>query len=169
MVTTKYFLFFYIELRRVQTLVGDMQRQRQELSQAVRQLTENSNSLYQQIRPKDQLKRRLSTSWTETDLDSMSSINHHSLSASIENIHFGRADTNSSSTTPLYIDTGSLNSSINLSNSSKYNIGSSNNKMIAYKGHDTDGLESSGMESDDLLETSGFGKCIFCVIYEIKH
>lgn len=33
------------ELRRVQHLVGDMQRQRQELSQAVRQLTENTQSL----------------------------------------------------------------------------------------------------------------------------
>lgn len=138
-----------------------MQKQRQELSQAVRQLTENSNSLYQQIRPKDQLKKRLSSSWTETDLDSMASINHQSLSASIENIHFGRVDTtNSSSTTPLYIDTGSINSSINLSNcipSNKHNISAGNNKMIGYKGHDTDGLESSGMESDDLLETSGFG------------
>lgn len=37
------------ELRRVQQLVGDMQRQRQELSLAVRQLTDNSNSLYQQM------------------------------------------------------------------------------------------------------------------------
>jgi hypothetical protein len=37
------------ELRRVQNLVGDMQRQRQELSLAVRQLTENSNNLYQQM------------------------------------------------------------------------------------------------------------------------
>lgn len=150
-------------MRRVQTLVGDMQRQRQELSQAVRQLTENSNSLYQQIRPKDHLKKRLSSSWTETDLDSMSSINHHSLSASIENMHFGRGETNSSSTTPLYIDTGSLNSSINLStctSSSKHNI-SGNNKVTGFKSHETDGLESSGLDSDDLLETSAFGKRVF--------
>lgn len=141
-----------------------MQRQRQELSQAVRQLTENSNSLYQQIRPKDHLKKRLSSSWTETDLDSMSSINHHSLSASIESMHFGRAETNSSSTTPLYIDTGSLNSSINLSTSSKHN-NSGNNKVMAFKSHESDGLESSGLDSDDLLETSAFGKTAFIFVH----
>lgn len=39
------------ELRRVQQLVGDLQRQRQELSIQVRQLTEKSHSLVQQIRP----------------------------------------------------------------------------------------------------------------------
>ncbi|CAB0034212.1 unnamed protein product [Trichogramma brassicae] len=39
------------ELRRVQQLVGDLQRQRQELSVQVRQLTEKSHSLVQQIRP----------------------------------------------------------------------------------------------------------------------
>lgn len=44
------------ELRRVQHLVGDMQRQRQELSMAVRQLTENSNTLCQQIKPNDHSK-----------------------------------------------------------------------------------------------------------------
>jgi len=39
------------ELRRVQQLVGDLQRQRQELSIQVRHLTEKSHSLVQQIRP----------------------------------------------------------------------------------------------------------------------
>lgn len=39
------------ELSRVQALVGDLQRQRQELSAQVKQLTEKSNSLSQQIRP----------------------------------------------------------------------------------------------------------------------
>lgn len=39
------------ELRRVQQLVGDLQRQRQELSVQVRQLTEKSHNLVQQIRP----------------------------------------------------------------------------------------------------------------------
>lgn len=39
------------ELRRVQQLVGDLQRQRKELSIQVRQLTEKSHSLVQQIRP----------------------------------------------------------------------------------------------------------------------
>lgn len=39
------------ELRRVQQLVGDLQRQRQELSIQVQHLTEKSHSLVQQIRP----------------------------------------------------------------------------------------------------------------------
>lgn len=39
------------ELRQVQQLVGDLQRQRQELSIQVRHLTEKSHSLVQQIRP----------------------------------------------------------------------------------------------------------------------
>lgn len=39
------------ELRRMQQLVGDLQRQRKELSIQVRQLTEKSHSLVQQIRP----------------------------------------------------------------------------------------------------------------------
>lgn len=39
------------ELRRVQQLVGDLQRQRQELSVQVKQLTEKSHSLVQQIKP----------------------------------------------------------------------------------------------------------------------
>jgi hypothetical protein len=39
------------ELRRVQQLVGDLQRQRQELSLQVQHLTEKSHSLVQQIRP----------------------------------------------------------------------------------------------------------------------
>lgn len=40
-----------MELRRVQQLVGDLQRQRKELSVQVQQLTEKSHSLVQQIRP----------------------------------------------------------------------------------------------------------------------
>lgn len=39
------------ELHRVQSLVGDLQRQRQELSTQVRQLTDRSHSLSQQIHP----------------------------------------------------------------------------------------------------------------------
>ncbi|XP_075235264.1 uncharacterized protein LOC142332611 isoform X2 [Lycorma delicatula] len=67
------------ELRRVQTLVGDLQRQRQELSLQVRQLTEKSHSLSQQIRPGPTGiagagpilgKKRAASSWLETDLDS---------------------------------------------------------------------------------------------------
>uniref|UniRef100_A0ABD2W9F8 PH domain-containing protein n=1 Tax=Trichogramma kaykai TaxID=54128 RepID=A0ABD2W9F8_9HYME len=68
------------ELRRVQQLVGDLQRQRQELSVQVRQLTEKSHSLVQQIRPQSntssstaqvhQAKKRTPNTWLETDLDS---------------------------------------------------------------------------------------------------
>lgn len=39
------------DLQRVQQKVGDLQRQRQELSMQVRQLTDRSNSLQQQIKP----------------------------------------------------------------------------------------------------------------------
>lgn len=53
------------ELRRVQVLVADMQRQRQDLSFAVRQLTDNSNSLYHQLRKRSDTK----CPWSETDLD----------------------------------------------------------------------------------------------------
>jgi predicted nuclease with TOPRIM domain len=46
------------ELRRVQQLVGDLQRQRKELSIQVRQLTEKSHSLVQQIRPQPSHSKR---------------------------------------------------------------------------------------------------------------
>lgn len=39
------------DLQRVQQKVGDLQRQRQELSIQVRQLTDRSNNLQQQIKP----------------------------------------------------------------------------------------------------------------------
>lgn len=39
------------DLQRVQQKVGDLQRQRQELSMQVRQLTDRSNSLQQEIKP----------------------------------------------------------------------------------------------------------------------
>lgn len=66
------------ELKRVQLLVGDLQRQRNELSTQVRQLTEKSKNLSQEIRPSPTgiagagpvpAKKRTATSWTETDLD----------------------------------------------------------------------------------------------------
>lgn len=77
---------FDTELRKVQSLVGDMQRQRQELSFAVSQLTLNSNPFVEP--PKvasatlpahkpasntlpSYLNKRLHSNWTETDLDSM--------------------------------------------------------------------------------------------------
>lgn len=75
------------ELKRVQMLVGDLQRQRYELSSQVRQLTEKSQSLSQQIRPPSSglttanltgscaldsvtsSKRKTGSGWMETDLD----------------------------------------------------------------------------------------------------
>jgi hypothetical protein len=62
--------------------------------------------------------------------------------------------------TPLYIDTESMNSSsnhLNLSTSSK--LSDFDNKKMEYGNHkhqESDGIESSGMESDDLLEGSAF-------------
>ncbi|XP_018353508.1 PREDICTED: uncharacterized protein LOC108755157 isoform X2 [Trachymyrmex septentrionalis] len=71
------------ELRRVQQLVGDLQRQRKELSVQVRQLTEKSHSLVQQIRPQPphapqvhHSKKRTQNSWLETDLDSGITLDH---------------------------------------------------------------------------------------------
>ncbi|KAK2581105.1 hypothetical protein KPH14_007925 [Odynerus spinipes] len=71
------------ELRRVQQLVGDLQRQRKELSVQVQQLTEKSHSLVQQIRPQPspappvhQSKKRTQNSWLETDLDSGVTLDH---------------------------------------------------------------------------------------------
>ncbi|XP_011299981.1 uncharacterized protein kmr isoform X3 [Fopius arisanus] len=75
------------ELRRVQQLVSDLQRQRQELSVQVRQLTEKSHSLVQQIRPNQQQavspapqvyhpKKKTPSSWLETDLDSGMTLDH---------------------------------------------------------------------------------------------
>lgn len=133
-----------------------MQRQRQELSQAVRQLTENSNTLYQQIKPNDfssnNKKRPSIIGWMETDLDSMAYIDHGSTptSSADHTINNSYSDFNNS-TTPLYIDTSSTSSNI-------LNCSSSTNRNFYgnHKHQESDGIESSGMESDDLLEGSQF-------------
>lgn len=137
------------ELRRVQQLVGDMQRQRHDLSQAVRQLTENSNTLYQQIKPSDSQtkKKNLSSSWTETDLDSMISIDHQ-LSASIDNISINTQDLSSST----FLNNRSANlSSLNCSTSSNNDF-MFNKLMNSHKQPDFDTVESSEVENDDYLE-----------------
>lgn len=81
---------FDSELRKVQNLVGDMQRQRQELSFAVNQLTLNTNPFVEptktsSITPSTHnasttlpsyFNKRLHPNWTETDLDSMYSKNY---------------------------------------------------------------------------------------------
>lgn len=139
------------ELRRVQHLVGDMQRQRHDLSQAVRQLTENSNTLYQQIKPSDSSshlkKKNLSTSWTETDLDSMISTDHQ-LSSSIDNISINTQDLSAS--TYLNNRSGNL-SSLNCSTSDNGDY--MFNKLISsHKPQDFDAIESSEVENEDFLE-----------------
>lgn len=71
------------DLHRVQQKVGDLQRQRQEISMQVRQLTDRSNSL-QQSRPSSVMpsqvnqgnKKKINSLWRETDLDTMSSVDH---------------------------------------------------------------------------------------------
>lgn len=89
------------DLHRVQQKVGDLQKQRQELSIQVRQLTDRSNSL-QQIKllpaQHNQLvqsnKKKINSQWRETDLDTMNSIDH------------GETWENSiASLTPLYVNT----------------------------------------------------------------
>ncbi|KAH8295428.1 hypothetical protein KR018_011027, partial [Drosophila ironensis] len=133
------------ELERVQSLVGDMQRQRHELSSAVRQLTENSSRLYQEIGNKEMAnggggstngslkKRSSSTSWTETDLDAnmLRSGSRQQLNDSTLNL-----------STPLYVDT---NSSTKLSDYNRYNGGGS-----------SDALEMSGVDSDCFLDSNPF-------------
>ncbi|XP_055679104.1 uncharacterized protein LOC129787495 isoform X15 [Lutzomyia longipalpis] len=134
-----------LELRRVQQLVGDMQRQRQELSQAVRQLTENSNSLYQQIRPSDHQsnskKRPQNSSWMETDLDSMISSDH----SSNQTAHIEHVSTNPFLNQSLYIDTNSMHGQKTHENDIKASKNFNNHHELS------DGVESS-MDSDDLLE-----------------
>lgn len=148
------------ELERVQSLVGDMQRQRHELSSAVRQLTENSTRLYQEIGNKElttangssgggsisngSLKKRSnSTSWTETDLDA-------NMLHSGSQQHLNDSTLNLS--TPLYVDT---NSSAKLSDYNRYN-GSS------------DALEMSGVDSDGFLDSNPFANLSNLEKQEIK-
>lgn len=125
-----------------------MQRQRQELSQAVRELTDNSNSIYQEMnRNASGIKKRTSsTSWTETDLDSLDA-SRISLSDSI---------------TPLYIETASsANSSsniVNCSSSSKigeYEMNQLMNGRLS-NGYSEEIIESIVLDNDDLLEGSAF-------------
>ncbi|XP_065347061.1 uncharacterized protein kmr isoform X3 [Cloeon dipterum] len=104
-----------LELRRVQNLVGDLQRQRHDLSLQVRQLTEKRHSLTQtpELRgkmhpasspahspaslPSTPRTRRPSSTWLETDLDSM-----HSIDRAV-----------ASPMSPLYVNTEILDYSMN--------------------------------------------------------
>ncbi|XP_070507021.1 uncharacterized protein kmr isoform X12 [Chironomus tepperi] len=149
------------ELRRVQQLVGDMQRQRQELSQAVRELTDSSNTIYQEMnRNVTGIKKRTSsTSWTETDLDSMD--------------HSRTSDSLSESQIPLFIDTmsSSMNSNniVNCSSSSKledYDINKLMNGKIM-NGFTDEIIDSMALENDD-FEGSAFSNLTQQEKQEIK-
>uniref|UniRef100_W8BG47 Pleckstrin homology domain-containing protein n=2 Tax=Ceratitis capitata TaxID=7213 RepID=W8BG47_CERCA len=159
------------ELKRVQTLVGDMQRQRQELSSAVRQLTENSNRLYQEIGNKEniangmpldtqQKKRTNSSSWQETDMDSLLSITH-----TLNN------DATLNLSTPLYVDTKLSDYAHNGGDELQRlmaggaGLGGSN----AYRYNDTsDNLETSGVDSDGFLDSNPFSNLTNQEKQEIK-
>ncbi|GLH08906.1 Uncharacterized protein GBIM_14042 [Gryllus bimaculatus] len=105
------------ELRRVQQLVGDLQRQRQELSMQVRHLTEKSHSLVQQIRPGPTGvagagaipgRKRHHSTWLETDLDSMVTLDHgleSPASPQRQTSPPGTKATTSDSRSPLYVNT----------------------------------------------------------------
>ncbi|KAH1030044.1 hypothetical protein HUJ05_003182 [Dendroctonus ponderosae] len=91
-------------LERVQKKIGDLQKQREELSLQVRQLTDRSSTPHshqskhsspidQQAFNSNNYKKRPTSSWRETDLDTMNSIDH------------GYDSYSSTSTTPLYINT----------------------------------------------------------------
>jgi hypothetical protein len=124
----------HLELRRVQQLVGDMQRQRQELSQAVRELTDSSNSIYQEMnRNVTGIKKRTSSaSWTETDLDSMDQSRGGS--------EFGE---------PMMFNDNSMNSNniINCSSSSK--IEDLVNGRMMMNGYSDEVIDSMALENDD--------------------
>lgn len=107
-----------------------MQRQRQELSQAVRELTDSSNSIYQEMNKNvtGMKKRTSSTSWTETDLDSN--------------------DFRESFSDPMYIDS-SLNSNniVNCSSSSKIEDFMMNGRVM--NGYSDEVIDSIALDNDD--------------------
>lgn len=132
---------FHIELRRVQQLVGNMQRQRQELSQAVRELTDNSNSIYHEMNRNTSgiKKRTTSGSWTETDLDSLST---------------SRVSLNDSSG-QLFIETASSHNSSNIINcSSSSKIPDFNGRLS--NGYSEEIIDSMTLDNDEMLEGSNF-------------
>lgn len=122
-----------------------MQRQRQELSQAVRELTDSSNSIYQEMnRNVTGIKKRTpTTSWTETDLDS-----------------FDHSRSDSFSEPMTYIDS-SLNSNniINCSSSSKIedfiNGGGGGGGRMMMNGYSEEVIDSIALDNDD-FENSMF-------------
>ncbi|CAH0731873.1 unnamed protein product, partial [Brenthis ino] len=93
------------EVSRVQHLVSALQRQRQELSRAVRHLTQQSHAL-QTTHDSMPGKRRPTTSWQETNLDTGHTIDHGQSEYFDDPLppgHYGR-----SMETPLYVDTRTM-------------------------------------------------------------
>lgn len=138
-----------------------MQRQRQELSQAVRELTDSSNTIYQEMNRNvtGMKKRTSSTSWTETDLDSIDQSR--------------TSDSLSESTIPLFIDTmsSSMNSNniVNCSSSSRiedYDINKLMNGKIM-NGFADEIIDSMALENDD-FEGSAFSNLTQQEKQEIK-
>lgn len=73
---------FESELRKIRDTVGDIQRQREELSLAVNQLTLDSHPPPVRVRTSSQEPSGKRTDWTETDLDSMHKKNGRNATAS---------------------------------------------------------------------------------------
>lgn len=126
------------ELKRVQHLVGDMQRQRQDLSQAVKQLTENSNRLYHDLDGKGEKskKRHNSGSWMETDLDGSG----------------GERYDRSNMSTPLFVDTSTKMGDDIYDEEKNLQMGYCN----------------GGLDSDDFLDNNPFASMINQEKPEIK-
>nr|XP_018897235.1 PREDICTED: uncharacterized protein LOC109030629 isoform X1 [Bemisia tabaci] len=102
------------ELSRVQALVGDLQRQRQELSTQVRQLTEKSHSLGEQIRPGPTgvagagpipAKKKTMSGWLETDLDSQVTQDVGAATESLSPLTISPQHLSHTSPIPLYVNT----------------------------------------------------------------
>lgn len=89
------------DLQRVQKKIGDLQKQRQELSIQVRQLTDRSNNIPQQKSSpssvqSSQCKKKITSLWRETDLDTMNIVDHGELWDN---------STSTNASMPLYINT----------------------------------------------------------------
>lgn len=127
-----------------------MQRQRQELSQAVRELTDSSNSIYQEMNKNvtGMKKRTTSASWTETDLDT----NDQRASETFSD--------------QMYIDS-SLNSNniVNCSSSSKIEDFMMNGRVM--NGYSDEVIDSMALENDD-FESSVFNNLTQQEKQEIK-
>lgn len=109
-------------------------------------------------------KRSHTNGWTETDLDASNisrNMSNHSISSDISN-HGSNSGKHSGS---YNIETGSANSNVSIQMNDNRN-----NRYDSYRQQqqESDGIESSGMESDDLLEDSNFANLTNQEKQEIK-